>query len=271
MKWSNKLLIGFTLVVFITPLLFMLVFSRMIKTGDYITTQSIDLPNGAGYQNIKGEFGPYNVVQISTQELENAHHTNRLICHLHSAQKGHYAYKSVNSADSVSIINKRDTLFITYAKMPPPLSSPKLYAHYNIDLYLPDMRNIIVNRATIQMDSINPSVNPNINFLLNEAVLQIGNSIPKNKDNPLMEESERNLKEEKTSQYHNLSIYAQSSQLIFGYRLQIDSLRLDIEKDSKIIIANDFHAGKIIGSISDQTSLVSNLRVLKRLKVINDK
>lgn len=258
MKTSNKLLTGLLIAVFIIPIGMVMAFNQMIKKGDYKVVHNKNYTK-------TGKTGDYSAVKISVPAFKNTDSRKVLICHLHSAREGHYTFRRFNIMDSISVSNKRDTLFIKYVVKPHPHSTPTYIAYYNIDLYLPDMKNIIVHRATLQMDSIDAAINPEIGVHLTDAVLQLGAGINTNDRHKPLKTVDQLDSNQSVSQYNNLAISAKTSELIFGYRFQVDSLFLAIGKNSKLTIAKDFQADKINGNISDQATIVSNMRTIKKL------
>lgn len=262
MKRSNILLIVLLIAIFIVPLGLFMAFKQMVREGRYSSRQ-----NETQKHVRSGKTGTYRVVKITVPDFERTDSRRVLTCHLHSAKEGSYRLHRVNTMDSVRITTTRDTLFIAYLVKPHPDVTAVYYAHYSVDLYLPDMKDIVVNRATLRIDSIDRAVNPDIGIQLQDAILQLGDGInQRNSQRPLKDIQETGF--DKTGalhEYRRLSIRAKSSELIFGYHLQVDSLALVIGRGSKLTVANDFQANQVNGTMSEQSTIVSNIRAAKTL------
>lgn len=262
MKRSNKLLTGLLIVIFILPFGIFMAFKKMVKEGAYTSIRAITNGHMGNWKP-----GHYSVVKISGPNVENNNSGQILTCRLHSAKEGYYNFVNLDSMERFSVTNERDTLFIN-----PYSNSTRSYILlHDIDLYLPDMKDIIVNRATLQMDSIDVVSNPDIAIHLNNAVLQLGDKIEDNDDSnvPLKIRQKLGIDTDKapaTLRYSNLSITADASHVILGNFLQIDTLSLAIREKSRLSIANGLQARQITGTISNETTIVSNLQNIEKLK-----
>ncbi len=262
MKRSNILLTGLLIAIFIVPLGMFMAFKRMVHEGAY--TAKIDREKD---HLTKGKTGVYRVVKIMGPDLEITDNRRVLTCHLHSAEKGYYHFRRLNTIDSISVTNAGDTLFINYVTKRHPGVRQTYYTHYNIDLYLPDMKDIIVNGATLQIDTIDRTTNPDIHIRLTDAILQLGDGINKHNSHRIPKDTlDSDFERIGTPlKYNNLSVNATASQLLLGHHLQIDSLSLVTDSSSKLTVANDFQVHHINGRLAGQSTIVSNIRVAKKL------
>jgi len=269
MRRSNKLLIGLLIALFITPLGLLMAFRKMVKEDHYTAIRDT---NSRYIQS--GKIGHYSVVHITGLDLNDGSNRRILTCHLHSAEEGYFECMRPFNANILRVRNERDTLFIDYMAKSNSNSRHTYFEYCNLNLYLRDMKDIVVNRATLQMDSIDAMINPAIGVHLNNAILKVGDQgNEKDKSNTsIADPGESEVYQQSGSsvlRYASLSVSAEASDVDFGRRVHIDTLTLNVAKESRLSIGNGFQVNQLVGAISDQAIVISNMRTVRSLCDLN--
>jgi len=269
MKRSNKLLIGLLIVIFVTPLGLLMAFREMVKEDNYTAIRDT---NSRYIQS--GKIGHYSVVSITGPDLNDGSNRRILTCHLHSAEEGYFECMRLDNANILRVRNERDTLFIDYVTKSSSNSPHSYFAYCNLDLHLRDMENIVVNRAILKMDSIDIRVNPAIGVHLNDATLKVGDQNNEKDEGgaSIADPGKSDVYQQSGSsvlRYGSLSVSAEASDIDFGRLVHIDTLTLNVAKESRLSIGNGFQVNQLAGAISDQTTVISNMRTVRSLRELN--
>jgi hypothetical protein len=144
MNTSNKILTGFLLLIFLVPVLVLLSFRSMIRSGQFTVVKN-EQYKSANFR--EGNFQPYKVVKLVSPE------GRALKCNLQYSDSLYYSYNVNDSRDSVRVYNLADTLFIQYINKTATKDNTGVYAHDElyIDVKLPSMEQLIINNAAVNI------------------------------------------------------------------------------------------------------------------------
>ncbi|ANI89153.1 hypothetical protein A9P82_07530 [Arachidicoccus ginsenosidimutans] len=264
MKTSNKLLLGFLIVVFLVPLFTSFALRSVVKQGKY----TIGLyPSEESFQ--QGAIGKYKAVKIINHPFPGG---NDFICTIHPSPSGKYLFYDYSYDqslfDSIGVEIKNDTLYIQRFTIHSPgmqatHNVADAWANRNIDLFLPSLDNITAERTEVKIDS---STNTPINIhLIDNSLLKLGNinqevkvvdskPIQNDFDNPKVKSS-----------FKNITVNAMQSSVIFGTNVSTDSLWLYADSKSKISFLDSSNVRVLNGSIDKQSINNPDSATIKRL------
>lgn len=168
MKTSNKILIGLLVIVFTIPLLLAYTLKKKIDKGDY----TIEMKNKRDNKYMhNGSIQPFKVVKVIGPRPEN------LYCKLKLSDKMNYSFYNETS-DSVRIFNSGDTLYVQYNSNLKPEELQKEDGVV-VDLNLPAFTSIIVDGASVILDSLISDTTSLSVTLKNKGVIRDGTKKPK--------------------------------------------------------------------------------------------
>src|SRR5688572_29102121 len=107
MRTSNKILVGFLVVIFLVPLFMLMSFNSKIKKGQFTVVKN------KRYESVDfrgGSFKPYKVIKIV------APGSKALKVNLQNSGSMSYNY-NITSGDSVKVYNVADTLVVQYISL----------------------------------------------------------------------------------------------------------------------------------------------------------
>ncbi|MDE1190653.1 MAG: hypothetical protein PW786_00685 [Arachidicoccus sp.] len=264
MKTSNKLLLGFLIVVFLVPLFTSFALRSVVKQGKY----TIGLyPSEESFQ--QGSIGNYKAVKIINHPFPDGYD---FICTIHPSSSGKYLFYDDSNGeglfDSIGVDIKNDTLYIQRFTV----HSPGMQAAHkndvawmairNVDLFLPSLDNITAERTEIKIDSsANTSININLNDNsllglgnIKQEIIAYGSPIQNNFDNSNTE-----------SNFKNITVNAVHSSVIFGTNVSVDNLWLYADSKSKIAFLDSCNVHTLNGSIDKQSINNVDSTMIKRL------
>jgi hypothetical protein len=150
MNTSNKILIGFLIVIFLVPVFMLLSFNSKIKSGQFTVVKN-EQPVGADFRS--GNFKPYKVVKLVAPP------GRALKCDLQYSDSLYYSYNINYSRDSVRVYNLADTLFIQYISRTAQKDNTDVYSDNDlyVEIKLPSVEQLIVNNAEATISPMNAS------------------------------------------------------------------------------------------------------------------
>jgi hypothetical protein len=268
MKTSNKILLAFLLLIFITPLLLAVSLKNKIKNKEYVQQRS----DGSNIEdgNYHGSFGTYKVLKLVSPVK------GVFTCRLHPSKTASYSYQNyypgARRKDSVHIYNHSDTLFMEYIPYPDSIiqggSNNESPFYFNIELNadLPSFEKLEIQGATAIIDSLPDSL-PSMKITLSDsAQLKMGEGGSK-------EESvippARTLARI-SCRVTDLTIKATGSELSFGPYFIADHLRLDISGASTLSV-KDAVIKKVDGRLSDSSTVNASGKYFRQLAALTGK
>jgi hypothetical protein len=168
MKTSNKILIGLLVFIFTVPLLLAYSLKSKVAKGEY-TIESKNKGKDKLWRS--GSIQPFKVVKVVGPHPENLH------CKLKLSNKMDYKFYN-ETPDSVRVFNSGDTLYIQCTST---LTPEELHDADGVvvDLNVPAFNSIIVDGASVVLDSLT-SDTANLNVILkNKGVIRDGTKKPK--------------------------------------------------------------------------------------------
>ena len=280
MKTSNQLIIAFFVIVFSVPFLMLVGFRKSIQKEEFTF-----VPYNNQFSH-KGEIKPYKFIKIVGPSRAVTVFSCRIIPS-DSASYSYNTYQQTRPEDRVILKQAGDTLLVKYADTDMQgarNNQQEYYISKHIDLYLPFLNEIIVESATVQIDSINTANNPQISFdLRNHANLELGNfghsqtvfgpgnietELTGTMDSPSFDST---LFRERSGKLISLEIKANNSSITVGPYSWINHLQLQVNGLSQVIINNNSRIDQLSGFISDSTTVNGNWKNVRRLAALTTK
>lgn len=265
MKTSNKILVGFIIVIFLIPVFILMSFNSKIKKGRF-TVVNREIYEGADSRS--GTIKPYQVVKIVGPGFPGA-----FSCNLIPAEAASYSYQNHNDQDSIKIEQVNDTLLLIYVNTGDQSdnnTNNKLFTHISVDLHLPVIANVIVEGADLNIDSMDIAANPEIFFdLRGKASLNLSKNGTSNTDFAHLNQSggqfkDTVLKRTSTGMFNKLNVKAASANFTIGPYSTIKELNLQIDGASKVNVADNSHVDQLSGFISDSCTVAANWKNIRR-------
>ena len=281
MKTSNKILLGFLIVVFAIPIFLVMGFRSKIRDRRFTAVQSdFDMVYGSR----KGKLPKYKVVKIMGPEsyitlgVDGPGVSNVFTCNIISSHEAKYMYNN-HDLDSVRFEQKGDTLLIKYIG---PIERGTVdpgsttYSHILAAIYLPDLSNIIVDNAIVSMDSTDMGMNAEMYFdLRNHAGLDLGinganktttvavTGVNKGDTATILQESV--IKERNTGLFNKIKLKTSQSKVVLGGYAWIKELNLEVKETSEIVLDDNSRIDQLSGFISDSCTVKANWKNIRRL------
>lgn len=275
MKTSNKILLVFFILIFAAPFLLFMGFRSKIKKGEFTVTRT-DANNQYIYS---GAIKPYKVVKVVGPNIPEV-----FSCYIIPAGIASYSYTNIGNDDSINLQQKGDTLLVTYehVKLSPDNNSES-YSNLSVNLYLPQINNVIIQGAGVFIDSMNAKNDTAVYFSLTKwAKLTLGkfgsstsvalavtenpgNSVPDSIINRLLST------EKSTGRFNKLNIAATDSYVDFGMHAWMKVLNLNLRGTSTIELNGNSRIEQLTGFISDSASVKANWKNIRRLATLTGK
>jgi hypothetical protein len=262
MRTSNKILIGFLILIFLVPVFVLVSFNSKIRKGEFTVVKSEQYE---GADSRSGSFKPYKVVKIIAPP------GNVLQVNLQHADTLHYGYH-ITSLDSVKVYNLADTLFIQYLGQPRANRSHTNEERFedqfqpsrlHLDVQLPSVENLIIDNADVKvstMDARGGNINAEI---YGSGSLKIGETGNKDRD-------EKGGVKEETWQLQQLSVKNSGAELSVGKNVNIRVLKLDATGSAVIGIEDGAVIETMLGNLSDSSSVNANWKYVRRLALLTN-
>ncbi|MGF7232043.1 hypothetical protein [Arachidicoccus sp.] len=262
MKTSNKLLIGFLIFMLTVPLFFLSALKTKVKRGEFAMESN--------YLTITGQLGDYKVIKIDGLSKS----PEALSCHIQSSISRKYEYNNFHDKNNFLSIKKiNDTIFIQYNRKNEDKSN--VFNFIDLNLFVPNMENVLIQNATVYIDSVNSKLTKMVNVKLqNNAVLNIGStSGGMNSSNSYVylhnqDDSYRILRKpvSTTQIFDSLNIEGETDSKVVLGGVQIKNLILNMQSNSKLEIPLSLDVNHISGKISAETSIKANSKGINALQ-----
>ena len=283
MKTSNKLLAAFFVLIFAVPFLLLVGFKKAINSQQ---STFVPMNNQFAY---KGEIKPYKFIKIvgpSIQDTTGISDTEKIFsCTIIPSDSANYSYNYYNSnqqseAEARIVLDQvDDTLLVKYVRN----TEKNYFIPIKIDLYLPLLNEIIVEGATVFIDSINTTNSPQISFdLRNHANLQLGNfghsqtilgsgNIETEVNGTKNIHFDSSYFRERSGKLLSVHIKASNASFTVGPYAWINHLQLQINGQSQVSIDNNSRIDQLSGFISDSSSVNADWKNIRRLTALTTK
>ena len=266
MKTSNKLLIAFLLVAFLSSFVLFFSFKKAIKENRF-TYENYGQDNKETYK-----LAPYKYVKIISPSPD----ANLFKCNIFPSAEAKYMIPDYFPKKYFSANNQGDTLVLKYEI---PLDKNGIQTNrlqgLSLDLYLPNMENLYVFGVGITIDSVDVSANPLINIWLSDnAGLTLGRG--GRREVFIATINNKNAAKLPTTedfygagvapiQLGSFNIQANNSKIYLGHYSSIKNLQINTANESEINIEAGTRIDTLRGSISAQTTLNAPAGTMPRL------
>lgn len=219
MKTSNKILLGFFTLIFLTPVFVLMTFKSIVKNGHFTVVKNNPY---IGDNQRSGFLKPYKVMRIAAPE------GTLFKCDLQFSDSAFYSYS--NSGDSIKIYYQADTVFVEYAGISYDKNNPDQF-HNEIyaDLKIPSLSNIIVENAQTTIGGEYGLIPEFHAIVLGSGLLKIGAD----------EDGEDTRKTESPVRFGRLSLQSNNGAIILGKSVHAEQLSLDINGNTSITIEEE--------------------------------
>lgn len=280
MKTSNKILAAFIIILFTFPFLMLAGFKSSIRKGLF-TKEKVN--NEIKQFTYKEMNKPYKFVKIIGPDIPGMTNESKIFsCNIIPSDSVRYSYYYLqpNGNDKIILKQEGDTLLVQYPNTNVHVDGNNKgnnYISIQVDLYLPVVNKIIVENANVFVDTINTVTNPEISFdLRNQANLQLGRyghsqtifaagTINGSKVSPYVDSSNFS---ERSGKFINVEIKSSNSSFTIGNYAWIKDLRLQINGQSRVNIANNSRIDSLSGFISDSSEVSANWKNIKILEAL---
>ena len=275
MKTSNRILLAFFTLVFATPVFLFMGFRNKINKGEFTVTET----NNTGQKVYKGALKPYKVLKVTGPGMDGV-----FSCNIIPADLTSYEYSNYGNSDSLNLVQNGDTLLVKYVNTGWPANKNNTYQEYihlSINLYLPVIQNIIVEGASVFIDSVSTTATAEIHINLSkQAQLTLGrwgtsttvnfaeNRVSNSRDTIT---NHSFVNEKSTGQFNKVSIRGSNSQVSFGMHAWMKDLNLNMVGSSTISVDDKSRIGQLTGFISDSASVKANWNNIRKLATLTGK
>jgi hypothetical protein len=240
MKTSNKILLGFFILIFLIPPFLLMSFNSKIKNGRYKIVKQ-ETMEGENFKS--GNFKSYKTVKFVSPSgrilKANVQHSDSL----------YYSYYTMGTGDSIRVYNEGDTVFVHYFNAQATEGVDEQTNLY-VNLKLPSFENLIIDNAEVTLDSTGAALNSDINVeLKGTGLLKIGRM-----------NTRRDLSDDEGIQEFNyninrLSVTMNEGEVAIGSKVDIKQLNVQVNGPGVLSINDGAAIGGMTGSLSGQSSV----------------
>jgi hypothetical protein len=248
MRTSNKILLGYIILIFLLPVLVLMSFNTKIKNGRY----TVEKQQGQGSNFRSGSFKPYKVVKFiapAGRVLQaNLQHSDSLF----------YSYHQMGGLDSIKVYNTGDTLFVQF------INPDKNYVeHLSVNLKLPSFDNLVIENAEVTLDSTSGSLNSDLLVeILGTGLLNIG----KKKEHRVGPDDAAVI--EFPYAINRLSVKMNEGEIALGGKANIKQLDMQVNGAGVVSINEGAAIGEVSGHLSEKSSVKANWKYVKKLAAL---
>jgi hypothetical protein len=258
MKTSNKILLGFLIFVFATPVFLFMSFRNKIQKGEF--TVSAPPSNQYKHSGLLARFKVVRVVGLVDPGV--------LSCHLFPADSSWYAYNNYSNGDSIKVEQKGDTLLLKYIDIGLQENRGNTRSelvHLRIDLHAPAFNNVVVEGASVYIDTANATRNSETYFdLHDQAYLSLGTG----GQVKTTQVNQTTVTEMSGALLKKVTINASSSRIELGQFAMISDLHLQLLGTSTVSVHNNSQIGQLTGFLSDSSTVEANWKNVRRLAAL---
>lgn len=259
MKTSNKILLAFLIIVFATPVFIFMSFRTKIKKGEFTVTETYN-----NKYSHTGVVAPFKVVKV-----EGLGTPGVLSCHLIPADSSWYAYNNYSNTDSIKVEQQGDTLVLKYIDGDVQVNNGTVVRteqiHLKIDLYAPVLNNIVVDGASVHLDTVNAFLAGEMHFdLRNNAHLSLGT----NGQVITTQVNGSTIIQNSSALFNKLIINASSSRVELGQFAKINDLHMQLQGTSTVSVHNNSQIDQLNGFLSDSSTVEANWKNVRRLAAL---
>lgn len=250
MKTSNKILLGFFILVFLTPVFVLMSFKSKIKNNEFKVVKG-----GPYYSSSfhSGTFRSYKVIKVVAPE-------GRIMkTDLHFSDSLYYTYRNDGVRDSIRVYNQADTLFVEYANVTAEKQDNNFYGSNEIytDVFLPSISHLVIENAEATIQPANSPADSQVNIeVLGTGLINIGGEA---------ESTINNDQSNTTYKLAGLSLQSINGDIYLGKSVDIGLLILNTAGTTSVTIEEGAVIANIKGSLSDSSSVKASWKYLKNL------
>jgi len=248
MKTSNKILLGFLILIFLIPVFGVMSFNNRIKNGRY----TVERQDNQGSNFRSGNFKPYKVVKFIAPAgrvlKANLQHSDSLF----------YSYHQVGGGDSIRVYNTGDTLFVHFIN-----PDENEVAHLSMNLKLPFFDNLVIDNAEVTLDSTGGSLTGDLLVEISgTGLLNIGR----------MSGKRGGPDDAKATQFpyaiNRLSVKMNDGEVALGGKTEIKHLNLQVNGAGVLSVNDGATIGEVSGRLSEESSVKANWKYVKKLAAL---
>ena len=248
MKTSNKILLGFLILIFLIPAFAVMSFSNKIKNGRY----TVESQQGQGSNFRSGNFKPYKVVKFIAPAgrvlKANLQHSDSLF----------YSYHQMGGGDSIRVYNTGDTLFVHFIN-----PDENEVVHLSVNLKLPAFDNLVIDNAEVTLGSTGASLNSDLLVEISgTGLLNIGR----------VREQRGGPDDVDVTEFpyaiNRLSVRMNEGEVALGGKTDIKQLNLQVNGAGVLSVNDGATIGEVSGRLSEESSVKANWKYVKKLAAL---
>jgi len=269
MKTSNKILIAFTIFVFSVPVIMLAGFRNGINKKEF-TVKKDTLSDS--YEISKGRINSYKVIKIVGGGVPEV-----FSCNIYPADSASFSYTKFSESD-IKVDYRGDTLLVSYGAAGRTTKNDHMtensFVVLHVDLFLPVLNKVIIERANVAIDSVDMVASPDISFnLYDRASLQFckaghNKSVFVRAD---VHAAGKDSMIETSGMLNKVEIKAINSTLWVGRYAWVKDLRMQLDGVSKLAIESDSRIDQMSGFVSDSSTVEANWKNIRRVAVLTGK
>jgi hypothetical protein len=245
MKTSNKIVLVFFILVFLTPIFVLMSFKSKIRNGEFTSVKDEPFRPGNGRG---GKIEHYKVIKFVAPDGKN------LKCNLEFADSASYTYLSNgNRSDSLKVSNLGDTLLVEFTS---DNGHNKFQSELEVWMKLPVVGQLIIENAEVKLLTADTSRATDLNVdLINGGKLKIGGR---------EEGFEVDQKADPKFSFGQATVHVLNGELLLGGGVGIHQLNLMAEGRSVITIEDGANLDQISGRLSDNSALRASWKYTRK-------
>lgn len=249
MRTSNKILLGFLIIIFLIPALLLMSFNNKIKNGRY----TVESQEGQGSNFRSGNFKPYKVVKFIAPAgrvlKANLEHSDSLF----------YSYHQMGGGDSIRVYNAGDTLFVHFINH----EDMNEMVHLSVNLKLPSIDNLVIDNAEVTLDSTGASLNSDLLVEISgTGLLNIGR-VREQRGGP----DDMDVTEFPYA-INRLSVRMNEGEVALGGKTDIKQLNLQVNGAGVLSVNDGATIGEVSGRLSEESSVKATWKYVKKLAAL---
>jgi hypothetical protein len=258
MMTSNKILIGFCILVFLLPAFMFMSLNGKIKKGEFVE-QTVE-----EYYKMKNSFKRGMELSKPIKAVKIISPVSKVLnCTIHYSEKPGYSYSNFEDTDNLRITNIGDTVLVEYIAIQPEKEAvSKSNAHIVTDLKLSlsQLDYLFVNNAEVTMVDTDTTANKElVVYVVNYGSVNFGFSPELN----IGQEKLEMIKEKYTADH--LTVKVDNASVSIQPQVDIKRLSILTTGSSAVSIKNDAGITTIEGRFSDSTKVNASWQYLKKM------
>ena len=258
MKTSNKLLIILLVFVFTVPLFMFMALKSNITAGKYRVERMFE-----NYER-GGSVGVFKIIKIT------APYSSVFSCFIIPSDSSYYSFLNFEDNNNIKVAHVGDTLHLMYVNNTGPgqNTSNTSLTQLHMKLYVPTFNDIIVDGATVYVDSAGSST-PEANIRLkNNAVLNMCKTGYARVDSTNINGQKAETFNYSSGNFTKVNVESSSGSFNIGSYARIGDLHLKLHGTSSISFSDGCKIEKLRGYVSDSCTITANRNYIRRFDTL---